>query len=127
MKDDIRAAKKIRLPGWAILCVILGSAVASALLDHYGRFELALPVLNSIMVLAYLIAVKWGLRRRAWFWLTMLIIVTVHVPAILMIPWTTKWVPAAAIAVIDSVDFYVILAILWVVERFAEERRELAS
>jgi hypothetical protein len=30
----------------------------------------------------------------------------------LLIPWTTEWVPALAIAVIDSADLIMILAIL---------------
>jgi hypothetical protein len=122
MKQDIRAAKKIRLPWWGTLCAIIGSGLSAALFDHYGRLELALPVLNGIVVIAYLLAVKWGLRRRPWFWATMLIVVGLHVPVILLIPWTTKWVPAATIAVIDSVDFYLILAILSVVGNFMEER-----
>jgi hypothetical protein len=39
---------------------------------------------------------------------------------ILFIPWTTKWVPAATIAGIDTVDFCVLLAILAVVGKFVE-------
>lgn len=120
LKNDIRAAKKIRLPGWLLICLVIGSALSAALFDHFGRLDLELPVLNSIAVLGLLVALKWKLRRRAWFWITMSIIAALHVPLILLVPWTTKWVPALAIAAIDSVDFYVILAILSVLGNIIE-------
>ena len=46
------------------------------------------------------------------------ILAALHVPLVLYVPWTTKWVPALAIAAIDSADFCVILAILSVVGKF---------
>ena len=60
-----------------------------------------------------IVAFKWRLRRRAWFWLTTGFAAALHVPLIMYVPWTTKWVPALAIAGIASVDF---CAILWLVD-----------
>jgi hypothetical protein len=119
-KNDIRAAKKMHLPWWVLLCGIIGSALSAALFDHFGRLDLVLPVLNSIATLGFLVALKWKLRRCAWFWITMSVIAALHLPLILFIPWTTKWVPALAIAAIDSADFCLILAILSTVGKFIE-------
>jgi len=66
---------------------------------------------------------KWRLRRHAWFWITMTVIVALHVPLILFVPWGTRWVPALAIAAIDSLDFCLILWILAVVGKFIEGPR----
>jgi hypothetical protein len=118
--DDISAAKKIRLPRWGVLCVIAGGASSYWLFDHFGRLDLGLPTLNSIGVLGFAIAVKWELRRSTWFWIMMSIIAALHVPLILFVPWTTKWVPALAIAAIDSADLVVILAILSAVGNLVE-------
>jgi ABC-type multidrug transport system permease subunit len=118
IKGDIRAAKKIRLPWWALLCLGIGSFLAAWLFDHLGKFNLVLPTLNCIFVLGFTVAVKRKLKRHAWFWGTMAILVALHVPLVLFVPWTTKWVPALAIAAIDSADLIVMLAILAVVERF---------
>jgi len=38
----------------------------------------------------------------------------------LFVPWTSKWVPALAIAAIDSADLIVMLAILSVVGKYME-------
>jgi hypothetical protein len=120
IKGDIKAAKKIRLPWWGLLCLGTVSLPIYWLFDHFGRLNMALPTLNCIVVLGFVIAVKRKLRWHAWFWGTMAILAALHVPLILFVPWTTKWVPALAIAAIDSGDLIVMLAILAVVGRFME-------
>jgi hypothetical protein len=120
IKGDIDAAKKMRLPWWAVLCGIIASMIGAWLFDRFGKLDIALPTLNCVAVLGFLIVLKWKLRRHVWFWATMTIIAALHVPLLLFVPWTTKWVPALAIAAIDSVDFCVILWILAVIGKLAE-------
>lgn len=81
---------------------------------------MALPLINVVGVLGLIVALEWKLRRHAWFWITMTIIAALHVPLILFVPWGVRWVPAAAIAVIDSADFCAILAILSVVGNYMQ-------
>ncbi len=121
IKNDIKAAKKMRIPWWGLLCIGIGSLPIYWLFDHSGRLDLALPTLNCILVLGFLVALKWKLRRCVWFWIIMTTIALLHVPLLLFVPWTTKWVPALAIAFIDSADFCVILSILSVVGKFMGE------
>lgn len=123
IKSDVKAAKKIRLPWWGVLCVIIGSLPIFWLFDHFESLNLALPALNSIGMLGLAIAVKWKLRRHVWFWITMTIFAALHVPLIVFVPWTTKWVPAFAIAAIDSADLIVMLAILSVIGKFFEKSK----
>jgi hypothetical protein len=120
IKSDIKAAKKIRLPWWGVLTWMAACVPIIWLLDHSGRFDLALPTLVSIGMLGFAIAVKWKLRRYLWFWGTVATLAALHVPLILFVPWTTKWVPALAIAAIGSADLVVMLAILAVVGKFME-------
>jgi hypothetical protein len=120
IKGDIKAARKIRLPWWGLLCLGIGSFLTAWLFDHLRRFDLMLPIINGILILGFAIAVKWKLRRYAWFWGTMTILAALHVPLILLVPWTTKWVPAIAIGLIDSADLIVMLAILSVVGKYME-------
>jgi hypothetical protein len=117
VKSDIKAAKRMRLPWWAVLCLLVFGMPLPWLFDHFGRLNLMLPIWNSVAVLGFMFVLKWKLRRYAWFWITMTLIVVLHVPLILFVPWGTRWVPALAIAVIDSADFCLILWILSVVGR----------
>jgi hypothetical protein len=121
VRDDIKAAKKLRMPGWVVVCLITVSFLCAQLFERFGKLDLVLPILNSIGVLGFMIALKRKLWRHAWFWGTMTIIAALHVPLILFVPWTTRWVPALAIGVIDSVDFCLILWILSVVEKVMRE------
>jgi hypothetical protein len=53
----------------------------------------------------------------------MLIITMLHALLVWYIPWTTKWVPALAIAAIDSADFCLLLWLLTAVGRLMERGR----
>lgn len=44
-----------------------------------------------------------------------------HIPLVLFVPWTSRWVPAFAIAVIDSADFCVMIWIISIVEKLMGE------
>ena len=120
IKNDIREAKTIRIPWWGMLCWMAACGLIELLLLRLGRFDLGLPALNSIAVVGFTIVLKRKLRRHTWFWGTMAILAALHVPLILFVPWGTRWVPALAIAAIDSADLIVMLAILAVVGKFME-------
>jgi hypothetical protein len=122
---DIKAARRMRLPWWGVLCAIIGGLPIVWLFDHFGKLNLFLPTFNCVAILGFTIAVKWKLRRHTWFCGTMAILAALHVPLILFVPWTTKWVPAIAIAAIDSADLIVILAIVSVVGKFVERPKTL--
>jgi hypothetical protein len=121
VRSDIKTAKKLRIPGWGVVCGIIASFLCARLFEHFGKLELVLPMLNSILVLGFMLVVKRKLWRYTWFWGTMAVIAAVHIPLILFVPWGTKWVPALAIAVIDSADFCLILWILAAVGKFMGE------
>lgn len=123
VKDDIREAKKIRLPWWGVLCWMAVCGLIELLLLRLGRFDLGLPALNSIAVVGYTIALKQKLGRHVWFWITMAVLAALHVPLVLFVHWTTMWVPALAIAAIDSGDLILMLAILAVVGQLMDGPR----
>jgi hypothetical protein len=120
LHNDIKAAKKMRLHWWGLLCVMIGSLPIYWVFDHFGRLNLALPTLVGVAVLGCAIAIKWKLRRQVWFWIAMIVFVALHVLLLLFFPWPTKWVPASVFAGISSVELYAMLAILCVVEKFVE-------
>ena len=66
------------------------------------------------------IAMRWKLRRYAWFWGTMIVFAALHVPLILLVPWTTRWVPAFLIIPIGMADLYLMLWVLSAVGKFME-------
>jgi hypothetical protein len=118
LHDDLKTAKKIRLPWWGGLCLIFGTIFIAFPFVLLGRFDLARPTLITLAALGFVIAVKWKLRACPWFWITMTVFVALHVLLILSVNWTTKWVPAVVSAGIVTIDLYAMLAIISVVENF---------
>jgi len=112
--------RQMRLPWWGVLCVIAGALILGLLFVYFGRFDLARPTLTSVAIVVIAIAMRWKLRQHAWFWGTMAILAALHVPLILFVPWTTKWVPALLIIPIGLADLYVMLWVLSVVGKFME-------
>jgi hypothetical protein len=123
--NDLKAAKQMRLPWWGVLCWMIGCGLIVWLFDHLGRFDLARPALYSIGMLGVAIAIKWKLRRHLWFWITMTVIVALHVLLVSFVPWNTKWVPAIVIIPIGIADLYAMLGIISVVGKLVERPKTL--
>ena len=117
VKEDIKAARKLRLPWWGVLAWMAFCLPVIVLSDHFGRLNMSLPLLNCIGVFGFLIYLKADLREQTWFWLTLGFLVIIHAILIWYIPWTAKWVPALAIAVISTVDFGLMLWIIAAIGR----------
>ena len=112
--------RKKGLPWWGLLCLGIGSFLIAWLFDRIGRFDLVRPTVFSMAMVGVAFAMRWKLRRHVWFWITMSVIVALHVPLILFVPGNTKWVPAIVIIPIGIADLYAILATLSVVGKFIE-------
>ena len=121
LKREIQEPKNRSLSWRAKLFIVLIGAPMVFLFAFYGGLELAMPLTITIYALGFVVYLKWKLRQYAWFWITMTVIAALHVPLILFVPWTTKWVPGWAVAGFATVDFVLILWILLVVEKFMGE------
>src|SRR5437868_878212 len=56
--------RRMRLPWWAILCVIAGSIPVMSLFDHFGKLALALPAIDASGIVVLAIVLRWKLRRH---------------------------------------------------------------
>lgn len=121
--SDINDAKRLRLPWWGVLLGIVVSFLCASVFDDFGRLELILPTLNSVLVIGVVLVLKRKAWRHAWLWGTMAVVAVLHAPLILLVPWTSRWVPAPAIAAIDSLDFCLILGVLAGVEKLIRARK----
>ena len=103
------------------LIVITGGLAAgvavSALLDHIGRLDLAIPTFAGAAVIGAVVKVNWELRGRVWFWVTMAVITGLHVLLILYVPWHKGWVPAPVTFGFCILDLAIILGILNLIGR----------
>ena len=121
--DEVITAedRQMRLPLWAYPLVLGGFMLLASMLHHFGKFALARPMVFSVSIIGVTIAMRWKLKGRVWFWITMTFLTALHVPLILFIPWTTRWIPALVLIPIGIADLY---AMLWVVSVVAKLKGE---
>jgi|GEM_PF-2689616 len=120
VRNDIKAARKLWLPWWGVLLWMAFCLPVIWLCDHFGRLNMALPILSCIPVLSLLIFLRWQYRRRVWFWTAMAIVAALHALLIWHVPWTSKWIPAVTISAIASADFIVVLWVISAVGRLMD-------
>jgi hypothetical protein len=94
------------------------------LLRVLGRPELNYPILAACTAIAFAIRGRWELRSRWWFWLTAVVIVCLHVPLILLIPWKTGWVPAPVTMLACLADFAILFGIFGLVEKLMDGNKK---
>jgi hypothetical protein len=105
--------KQMRMSWRGGLFVFFGTILLALLFVSIGRFELAMVGL--------VITMRWKLRKHVWFWITVTILAALHLPLILFLPSTTRWIPAILIAPIGIADLY---AMLWVISVVAKSKGE---
>jgi len=121
LEADLKAAKKLRLRGWAIPWLMAGAFVLCWFFDQFGRLNLVPPFATGCGALGFLLFLKWQLRGYSWFWWTLSVFVAFHVLLLVFVPWTTKWIPAAAYAGAASIDIYGMLWLLSLFQKRAEK------
>ena len=101
---------------WAIAMVVLTSPLFF-LFDSFGKPGNGRAAWIGAGVILIAMKMRWELRKHAWFWLTILCIVGVHVPLVLFVPWTSRWIPAMGILPIGVADIAAIFGCLHIVEK----------
>jgi len=120
--SDLRAARKLWMP-WRVLLPFGAFSFAVIIVcDHFGRENIATPMLGSILVFGGLIYLKWDLRRQPLFWSAVAILAALHALVISYVPWTSNWVPASRIAAIFSINLCLLLLISAAIETLVRDR-----
>jgi hypothetical protein len=69
------------------------------------------------VIFGFAVAIKWDLRDRVWFWVTIVLIAALHAVAIRSVSWTTNWFSPYTLSGIASADIWIIMVVVWAVER----------
>lgn len=75
-----------------------------------------------IMVAAWL---SWDLRKKIWFWIAILILILMHIPLVLLVPWTNNDYPGVVLMPVALLDFAFVLAVITLLRKaFGAEFRQ---
>lgn len=115
IKLDLRIAKKIRPPWWAVIALgLIFFFIWSAAIE-FGILGIIRAIVFFAIAVSFTVAIKWQLRRNGWFWVTMGVIVALHVPLMILIPWSANWIPSLAIIATCTADILIMLFIINIV------------
>ena len=121
LKKHFQEARKIHFPWIVKVPSIIIGACAVFILGIYGQLSLALPLMNIIIIIGLTVAIKWKLRHKIWFIVSITIIIIFHITLLFIIPWGVSWVPAAILTAINSVDICLILLIINAIAKIVEQ------
>ena len=117
---DIQS-KKLITTSWVFMSILATSPVCLIFLylgmPGSARAGWLLAGMTTIAV-----KIRWDLHNRVWFWPTIVLISFVHCYAVISIPWTLRWVPAALIFPFCVADGVAILGSSDAIEALATER-----
>ena len=108
---------------WALLVGLSTSPlfILFAFLGQLGRGRAAWV---SAMMIALAARCLWDLRDRIWFWTTIAFIVILHIPIILLVPWTDQSRSYVVLLPVGLLDFGATYGILRLVENVIEKTRQ---
>ena len=100
---------------WALAILAMVSPLIP-ILHYIGRTDLTFQATCVGIALAGVVYASDSMRKKWWFWVTLVPIVGAHVVFILRVPWP-QWVPAPILTLLATVDAAIIFAILGLVEK----------
>jgi hypothetical protein len=106
-----------RLPLKWIVAAVLLTFPLFLVFNHFGRPGTGRAAWFCAGVVFLCARFRWELSKKRWFWITISAIVLLHVPLILFVPWTSKWIPSVLIFPFVLMDAFVILVLIHQVEK----------
>jgi hypothetical protein len=118
----VNELRKIPPLRWRGILVGIGcSFLLAALFGHFGVLDLFMPVVGTAAVLFFTLYCHWELKRRPWFWATIVVWTGLHVWMIVRVHWPHKWVPARAWEGWVTLDLVVLFVIIALIEKVLHE------
>ncbi len=107
---------------WAFLAIIC-TAPLFVVFAYFGDPGRGRAAMISVMMISLAARVLWNLRKRVWFWITIAIIVLLHVPLIMLIPWPSNQLSYVALLPAGFLDFAFAYGIIRLAENVIERVR----
>ncbi len=85
------------------------AAPAFFLFVYLGKAELGFTVSLVLCVAMIAIKLRWKLRRHAWFWVTVVLVMALHIPLFFIVRWPQTKIPTIAFSMpLGIADFLLI-------------------
>jgi len=99
----------------------IGAFVAPiyVLFVYLDQPDIGLTAYYCLVTILLAIRARWDLRKHAWFWVVIAVVLALHVPLIVFWRWPDRWIPGMAVLPFAAADCAMILGVVRVAERLA--------
>ncbi len=131
MTDDTEELDKKgpfdRLTRKAALMVLLISLPFLFVLTALGYPAMGRAAAISVAAIVTTAIICWDSRRHLWFWITLSILILLHVPLILFVPWSNNNYPGVALLPQALLDFAITCGCINLVAKLMKRTDEASS
>ncbi len=78
------------------------------LFAYFGDPGRGVAAAGSVGMIVLVVWMRWDLRKRIWFWATVTILLLLHAPVVLLIPWPDKHYPGVVLLPLGLLDFAIV-------------------
>lgn len=115
---DYDAPKEKSATDWSGTIIALMLAPVFFVFIFFGKAELGFTTCIVLGVFIVTVRFRWGLRRHAWFWATVILMLALNVPLLFIVRWPQSSLPAVVYAFpLAVVDLLVVMSALSLAER----------
>lgn len=101
---------------WTLVAFVLATALFFFFV-HLGDAGRGRAAGVACMAIIVTIRSRWGLRKRVWFWATMVILMVAHLPLIMGIHWPDDTMPAVSLLPFGMLDWAIMYGCIKLVEK----------
>jgi hypothetical protein len=108
--------KQPQRPDYTGLKIGLLVAPVFVLFAYFDQADMGFTVTVVLGMMLLVIKLRWYLRKHVWFWVTIALVLALHIPLFLIVRWPANNVRAAAL-VFGTADFLATLGALGLAEK----------
>jgi hypothetical protein len=86
---------------------------------YLGKDDIGRTASFCLGMILFAVAIRWELRKHAWFWAVMVVVLAIHVPLIVSYRWPQRWIPGSVQLPFALTDLAIILGLVRLAERLA--------
>lgn len=113
--------RKPRIEWWPIWVGLAGLPIFF-LSVYFASEDRGFAALMFMVSIGFAIAAHWNSRRHLMFWLGAVLLIVIHVPLVLLVPWPTWKLSGAAFTPIVFLDFLANFAVMRLIQMAIKRR-----
>jgi len=107
--------------------VMLYASPIMILFAILGAWKTGLGAWICAGIVLLVVRLRWDLKNRSWFWMTIAVAGVLQVPLVYYVPWSNTNLSFASLLPVGIVDFAIVYGCIKIVEKLMKRNAEAGS